>query len=108
MTGESKVPTVPLSNMNIFREQAVAIAYAGIAGADAGNLVSRAVSDGQIDRSLSRFYPVVVSAGKAAGAMAEAFMEALGCGGGGTDSVSVYIGWRWEDGTFCRWSPCSQ
>ena len=79
MTGESKVPTVPLSNMNIFREQAVAIAYAGIAGADAGNLVSRAVSDGQIDRSLSRFYPVVVSAGKAAGVMAEAFMEALGC-----------------------------
>ena len=82
MTRESQAPKVSLSAMDTLREQAVAIARAGIAGADAGNLVSKAVSNGQIDRLLSKFQPVVLSVGKAAGAMAEAFVDAVGDGGG--------------------------
>ena len=50
---------------------------AGIAAADARNLVARAVGDPAVERALAGRVPIVIAAGKAAGAMAAAFVEAM-------------------------------
>ena len=61
----------------MLREHALAIVRAGIAGADARRLVARAARDPVVAQALAGRAPVVVAAGKASGAMAEAFVEAL-------------------------------
>ncbi|MCY3846359.1 MAG: DUF4147 domain-containing protein [Acidobacteria bacterium] len=68
----------PISTLTLrgLREHALAIVGAGIAGADARGLVARALGEPAVSAALAGCRPVLVAAGKAAGAMAEAFVEA--------------------------------
>ena len=69
----------PISTLTLptLRQHALAIVRAGIAGADARRLVARAAREPAVAEALAGRDPVVIAAGKASGAMAEAFCEAL-------------------------------
>ena len=76
-SGPSGGRPISILTLRTLREHALAIVRSGIAGADARKLVSRAAGEPAVAQALAGRAPVLIAAGKASGAMAEAFVEAL-------------------------------